>query len=213
MGGWRCSSNVSLNWSTRCSRVLPTASSPILQPIWYVLVWLCTWHRDQINQTMTSPFIPHPYFQQTVKSAFVVPNFTEHGFGLARCPQDLLTALQKGIRDGLKDKKLNAIGIRKSINQFTGRSTVVYWSTWFNSPGFRRFANIFGRLGRYGINTRSCIRVSSLQKSKPIGKNGGGKKKGHTSNNLVAILCQNIAYIPRFLLTNRPCTWIGFKRM
>jgi hypothetical protein len=29
-----------------------------------------------------------------------VGNFTEHGFGLARCPSGLLTALQKGIRDG-----------------------------------------------------------------------------------------------------------------
>jgi hypothetical protein len=29
-----------------------------------------------------------------------VPNFTEHGFGLARCPDGLLAALQKGIRDG-----------------------------------------------------------------------------------------------------------------
>lgn len=29
-----------------------------------------------------------------------VPNFTEHGFGLARCPDELLAALQQGIRDG-----------------------------------------------------------------------------------------------------------------
>lgn len=38
---------------------------------------------------------------QTVHSAFLVPNFTEHGFGLARCPDDLLEALQKGIREGI----------------------------------------------------------------------------------------------------------------
>lgn len=38
---------------------------------------------------------------QTMHSAFLVPNFTEHGFGLARCPDELLAALQKGIRDGL----------------------------------------------------------------------------------------------------------------
>lgn len=38
---------------------------------------------------------------QTIHSAFLVPNFTEHGFGLARCPDDLLEELQKGIRDGL----------------------------------------------------------------------------------------------------------------
>lgn len=40
-------------------------------------------------------------FIQTIHSAFLVPNFTEHGFGLARCPDELLQALQKGIRDGL----------------------------------------------------------------------------------------------------------------
>lgn len=38
---------------------------------------------------------------QTMHSAFLVPNFTEHGFGLARCPDDLLQALQQGIHDGL----------------------------------------------------------------------------------------------------------------
>lgn len=40
-------------------------------------------------------------FIQTTHSAFLVPNFTEHGFGLARCPQELTEALRKGIRDGL----------------------------------------------------------------------------------------------------------------
>jgi len=38
---------------------------------------------------------------QTLHSAFLVPNFTEHGFGLARAPDDLMEALRKGIRDGL----------------------------------------------------------------------------------------------------------------
>jgi len=46
---------------------------------------------------------------QTIHSAFLVPNFTEHGFGLARCPEDLLKDLQQGIRDGLKDPKLENI--------------------------------------------------------------------------------------------------------
>jgi hypothetical protein len=40
-------------------------------------------------------------FIQTVHSAFLVPNFTEHGFRLARCPDDLLLAMQQGICDGL----------------------------------------------------------------------------------------------------------------
>ena len=38
---------------------------------------------------------------QVVHTAFLVPNFTEYGFGLARCPDELIDALRKGIRDGL----------------------------------------------------------------------------------------------------------------
>jgi hypothetical protein len=38
---------------------------------------------------------------QTIHSAFLVPNFTEHGFGLARCPDELIDDLRKGIRDGV----------------------------------------------------------------------------------------------------------------
>ena len=40
-------------------------------------------------------------FMQTMRSALLAPNFTEYGFGLARCPDDLLAALQAGIHDGL----------------------------------------------------------------------------------------------------------------
>jgi hypothetical protein len=40
-------------------------------------------------------------YLHAVNSAFVVANFTEHGFGLARAPADLLAALQNGIREGL----------------------------------------------------------------------------------------------------------------
>ena len=38
---------------------------------------------------------------QVLRSGVMAPNFTEFGFGLARCPDDLLAALQEGIRDGL----------------------------------------------------------------------------------------------------------------
>lgn len=40
-------------------------------------------------------------YYQTIYSAASAPNFTEFGFGLAKCPDDLLAALQKGIHDGL----------------------------------------------------------------------------------------------------------------
>lgn len=38
---------------------------------------------------------------QMAHSALLVPNFTEYGFGLGRCPDSLLQALQDGIHDGL----------------------------------------------------------------------------------------------------------------
>ena len=40
-------------------------------------------------------------YYQVVNSALLTSNFTEHGFGLARCPDELIDALRKGIRDGL----------------------------------------------------------------------------------------------------------------
>lgn len=40
-------------------------------------------------------------FFQTMSSAFVVPNFTEYGFALARAPDALTRELQQAIRDGL----------------------------------------------------------------------------------------------------------------
>jgi len=38
---------------------------------------------------------------QTINSAYMIQNFTEHGFGLARAPEDLMVELRKAIRDGL----------------------------------------------------------------------------------------------------------------
>jgi len=41
-------------------------------------------------------------FYQVMNSAFIAPNFTEHGFGLARAPMVLVEELQRGIREGLE---------------------------------------------------------------------------------------------------------------
>jgi len=38
---------------------------------------------------------------QTLNAAIIAPNFTEHGFGLARAPDELTEALRKGVRDGV----------------------------------------------------------------------------------------------------------------
>jgi hypothetical protein len=40
-------------------------------------------------------------FFQTMHSGIVAPNFTEYGFGLAKCPDDLLFDLQTAIHEGL----------------------------------------------------------------------------------------------------------------
>jgi hypothetical protein len=45
-------------------------------------------------------------YYQVMHSASVVPNFTEYGFGLAKCPDDLLIDLQQGIHDGLENAGL-----------------------------------------------------------------------------------------------------------
>jgi hypothetical protein len=49
-------------------------------------------------------------FAQSISAALVQPNFTEHGFGLARAPDDLMGALRQGIKDGL------AAGPREEID-------------------------------------------------------------------------------------------------
>ena len=41
-------------------------------------------------------------FAQSISAALVQPNFTEHGFGLARAPDELMEALRQGIKDGLE---------------------------------------------------------------------------------------------------------------
>ena len=40
-------------------------------------------------------------YMQTVTPAMVAPNFTELGFGLTRCPEDLIADLRNAIHDGL----------------------------------------------------------------------------------------------------------------
>lgn len=45
-------------------------------------------------------------YMQVMHSAHLVPNFTEYGFGLARCPDALLTDLQTTIREGLPKARL-----------------------------------------------------------------------------------------------------------
>jgi hypothetical protein len=58
-------------------------------------------HRlDQITE-MEGSGQRYEGFYQVIHSASLAPNFTEYGFGLAKCPEDLLKALQKGIHDGL----------------------------------------------------------------------------------------------------------------
>ena len=40
-------------------------------------------------------------FAQTLSAAMIQQNYTEHGFGLVRAPDDLMEALRKGIHEGV----------------------------------------------------------------------------------------------------------------
>jgi hypothetical protein len=48
-------------------------------------------------------------FYQTIHTASVAPNFTEYGFGLGRCPDDMLHTLQQAIYDGLSTAGTEAL--------------------------------------------------------------------------------------------------------
>lgn len=45
-------------------------------------------------------------YLQTISAALLAPNFTEHGFGLARCPQSLINDLRHAIRSGVGKARL-----------------------------------------------------------------------------------------------------------
>jgi len=55
----------------------------------------------QVDNTVVDPGRRYEAFYQVMNTAWVVPNFTEYGFGLARAPAALTADLQQGIRDGL----------------------------------------------------------------------------------------------------------------
>ena len=55
----------------------------------------------QIEELPTSSSARYTGYFLTVSAAFVTPNFTEHGFGLARAPMELVEEMQKAIRDGI----------------------------------------------------------------------------------------------------------------
>jgi hypothetical protein len=59
----------------------------------------------QVAEIDTDSGARYEGYMQTVSAALIAPNFTEYGFGLARCPDDLIRALRQGIRDGLKQNE------------------------------------------------------------------------------------------------------------
>jgi hypothetical protein len=68
-------------------------------------VKLCQTRFDQVKEIPDSLDRYEGYIQ-SLHSAFLVPNFTAHGFGLARAPDELTDALREGIRDGLPTARL-----------------------------------------------------------------------------------------------------------
>jgi hypothetical protein len=98
-------------------------------------------------------------YASVVKSAFLTPNFTEFGFGLARAPDDLTAALRQGIQDGLSSVRLEAtlntfygpdpwFIDRPDLNNRVLHELKHYAETWCNMPlvpnnayGFRLYRN------------------------------------------------------------------------
>ena len=99
-------------------------------------------------------------FIQTISAALLAPNYTAHGFGLARCPDDLIEALRQGIRDGLPtasleprdaviDGPLQPLFInRPDLTQRVVRELHSYVEEWagveltpFGAYGFRLYRN------------------------------------------------------------------------
>lgn len=98
---------------------------------------------------------------QSVNAAVVAPNFTEHGFGLARAPDDLMEALRQGIQDGLKAGPRTEPGVeviegkdepwfidRPDLTQRVLEELQHYPETWaglelipFRAYGFRLYRN------------------------------------------------------------------------
>jgi hypothetical protein len=116
--------------------------------------------KDRFEQVVAMPQDRYEGFMQTVYPAFLAPNFTEHGFGLARCPLELLSALQDGIIQGLPTATLeNRIAVIDGPNQplFVNRPDLTrrvlselqhYAETWVGLPltayrayGFRLYRN------------------------------------------------------------------------
>mmetsp|Transcript_23033 Transcript_23033/g.54378 ORF Transcript_23033/g.54378 Transcript_23033/m.54378 type:complete len:363 (+) Transcript_23033:52-1140(+) len=58
-------------------------------------------HRLRQVAEMDDPDQRYEGYVQTLNAAIMAPNFTEHGFALARAPDDLMEALRKGVRDGV----------------------------------------------------------------------------------------------------------------
>jgi hypothetical protein len=61
-------------------------------------------HEHRFNQIREMPLEDGRYegYMQSVFAAFLVQNFTQYGFGLARAPQDLTDALREGVMGGLE---------------------------------------------------------------------------------------------------------------
>lgn len=63
---------------------------------------------EQIEETIEDSNERYNAWMQVMSSALVQPNFTEHGWGLARAPDHLIKALQKKLHDNLETAPLES---------------------------------------------------------------------------------------------------------
>jgi hypothetical protein len=114
---------------------------------------------DQISE-IESQHDRYEGYYQVIHSAALAPNFTEYGFGLAKCPDDLLHTLQMAIHEGLPNARYEAKGAaingpnqpwyisRPDLTERVLRELQSYTEEWVGFPlvahqayGFRVYRN------------------------------------------------------------------------
>lgn len=129
-------------------------------------------------------------YVQTINAAYMVPNFTEHGFGLTRAPADLAADLRQAIRDGLPtadyEEPINEIDAplkplfiqRPDLTARVLRELQPYVEAWsgieltpFRAYGFRLYQNqsqLTMHVDRMQTHIVSCIlHIDSSEDSDP----------------------------------------------
>jgi hypothetical protein len=107
-------------------------------------------HRFRQISEIDSSSKRYEAYVQSVNAAYVTPNFTEYGFGIARAPEDLMQTLREGIRKGLDEGEYR---LEKSVEVIEGTDT-----PWFiDRPDLTQRVSIIEKHVR--MRNRSLFRI------------------------------------------------------